>query len=121
MSLYKILIVEDELIFAHEMELWLVEHGYEVSGIVSRGDKAVNSAISLHPDLVLMDIQLKGRMDGINAAIQIKKKEDIPIIFLTGNPDLENSEIKALIQPAAVIIKPVSQWKLLDTLKSVLK
>jgi len=117
---YKILIVEDELIFAHEMKLWLSRRGYMVAGIVTQGEKAINSAVLLHPDLVLMDISLRGKMDGILAASHIKEIEDIPIIFLTGNPNLHDLWEEQSIKPAAVLSKPVSETQLLDTVDGLL-
>jgi len=117
----KILIVEDELIFAHEMELWLKDAGYEIVGITSQGSKALDWAVSFKPDIVIMDVQLKGRIDGIQAALQMKEKIDINVIFLTGNPDLHNTLKQTSLKPVSIITKPVSQYKLLDILKSVKK
>jgi len=119
MKMLKILIVEDELIFAHEMKLWLTDGGYEVVGLTSQGDKAVNMAFSLDPDLIIMDVQLRGNINGVQAALQIREKKEIPVVFLTGNPNLSSTLKRTSLESAAIITKPVSEYKLLDMLNSL--
>ncbi len=82
-----ILIVEDERIVAKEIELTLKNLGYSVSGTESSGEEAVKSAIEKRPDLVLMDIKLRGKMDGTEAARRIYSKAGIPAVFLTAYSD----------------------------------
>ncbi len=77
----RILIVEDELIAAESLSLDLQRLGYEVVGVVSSGEKAIEKTKSLLPDLVLMDIQLRGKIDGITAAQNIYNTAKIPIIY----------------------------------------
>ncbi len=79
----RILIVEDEWIIANDIKDSLVEMGYRVSGIASSADEALAAAASEGPDLVLMDIVLKGDRDGIDAAREIHERFDIPVIYLT--------------------------------------
>ncbi len=79
----KILVVEDEALTALELQKKLVSWGYDVIDIVSSGEKALEKALALKPDLILMDILLKGNMTGIDAAREIKNKMEIPIIYLT--------------------------------------
>lgn len=81
-----ILIVEDEAITALDLEMELEDRGFNVVGIVDTGIDAINEASELRPDIVIMDIQLKGEMDGIEAAEKISGL-DIPIIYLTANGD----------------------------------
>ena len=73
----KILVVEDEALTGMELEKKLVQWGYDVVGIVSSGEDAVEKALELEPDLILMDILLKGYMNGVEAAKIIKKNQEI--------------------------------------------
>jgi two-component system, response regulator PdtaR len=82
-----ILVVEDERITAEDIKSGLECSGYHVIDMVASGKEAIESAGKFHPDLVLMDIKLKGKMDGIEAAGQIKLKYDIPVIYLTAYSD----------------------------------
>ena len=82
-----ILVVEDERITAEDIKSGLECSGYHVVDLVSSGKEAIDKAGKLRPDLVLMDIKLKGKMDGIEAAGQIKLKYDIPVIYLTAYSD----------------------------------
>jgi two-component system, response regulator PdtaR len=83
----KILVVEDERITAEDIKSGLESADYEVLDMISTGEEAIEMAGKLQPDLVLMDIKLKGKMDGIEAAGQIKLKYDIPVIYLTAYSD----------------------------------
>ena len=109
---YKILIVEDEFIEAIGFEKSLKSLGYDVIGIASTGEDALEKVVDLKPDLILMDIVLKCEMDGIEAAAQIKKNFDIPIVYLTAH--LEEIEVKRakLTSPYGYIIKPVNKTDL---------
>lgn len=83
----KILIVEDEMIIAANISLQLTTLGYEVTGIISRGEEALVHIKQNQPDIVLMDIQLKGRLDGVETVKMMQQDFDIPIIYLTANAD----------------------------------
>jgi len=83
----KILVVEDERITAEDIKSGLECAGYNVPALVSSGEDAIEKAGKLKPDLVLMDIKLKGKMDGIEAAEQIKYLYNIPVIYLTAYSD----------------------------------
>ena len=92
----KILIVEDEVIIASDMKKKLEEAGHSVIDIATKGEKAIEIALSLKPDLIFMDIMLSGKMDGIEAAKEIHNSSDIPIIFLTAHSEkqlLERAKI----------------------------
>ena len=86
-KLIRILIVEDDMIIAANLSLQLTKLGYEVIGIVSRGEDAISNANQNKPDIILMDVNLKGTIDGIDAAIAIHLQNEIPIIYLTANND----------------------------------
>ncbi|NAS11961.1 LytR/AlgR family response regulator transcription factor [Poritiphilus flavus] len=112
----KILIVEDEMLIGAKISLQLSNLGYEVTGIVARGKEAIQHIAHERPDMVLLDINLKGDVDGIETAHVIKKEYDIPIIFLTANSDEEHFERAKATQPEAFISKP---FKKLDLERAV--
>ena len=92
----KILVVEDESIIAADIKNKLEDLGYIVSRIVSNGKDAIKSVSELDIDLILMDIVLKGDMDGIEAAGEIKKYMDIPIVYLTAHSDKKTIIVVAI-------------------------
>jgi two-component system cell cycle sensor histidine kinase/response regulator CckA len=102
----KILIVEDERIVALDLESSLESLGYAVAGSVSSGERAVEKVGQTRPDLVLMDITLKGTMDGVQAATQIHERFDIPIIYLTAHADETTLQRAKLTQPFGYLLKP---------------
>jgi PAS domain S-box-containing protein len=102
----KILIVEDETIVALDLKSRLTSMEYEVVGTVAKGEDAVSLALESAPHCVLMDVQLKGDMDGIEAAGRIREELDIPIIFITAYGDKKTIE-RAKVQDAfGYILKP---------------
>ena len=82
-----LLIVDDEAIIATDLEDRLAGNGYDVVGIATSGEKAVRLAGQLRPDLVVMDIVMPGRLDGIQAAAAIRGDYGIPVVFLTAHTD----------------------------------
>lgn len=113
---FKILIVEDEMIIAANISLQLISLGYEVTGIIPRGEEALVHMKQNKPDIVLMDIQLKGELDGIETARLIQQKQDIPIIYLTANADDTNFAKAKDTHPYAFISKP---FKKLDLQRAI--
>jgi len=79
----RILITEDEQIVAEDLKMTLETMGYTVVGIASSGERAIELADGEKPDLILMDIMLAGKMDGIAAAHTIRSRHDIPVIYVT--------------------------------------
>ncbi|NCP61382.1 MAG: response regulator transcription factor [Flavobacteriales bacterium] len=112
----KILIVEDEMIIAANISLQLTSLGYEVTGIIPRGEEALLHLKQNKPDIVLMDIQLKGELDGIETARLMKQKQDISIIYLTANADDTNFAKAKDTHPYAFIPKP---FKKLDLQRAI--
>ncbi|NTW37885.1 MAG: response regulator, partial [Syntrophobacteraceae bacterium] len=102
----RILIVEDESIVAMDIQERLAELGYEVTGVADRGEDALASVESDHPDLVLMDIRLKGEMDGIMAAEEIRERWRIPVIYLTAFSENNTLQRAKVTEPFGYIIKP---------------
>ena len=105
----KILIVEDERIIAQGVGETLKGLGYGISGIASSGAEAIQKAINLSPDLVLMDIVLKGEMDGIEAAEQIRTRLDIPSIFMTAYDDETVLKRAKVTEPYGYLLKPFEE------------
>ena len=112
-----ILIVEDEMIIAESIKSTLKKFGYDVSGIVSFGEDAVEMAREFHPDLVLMDIKLEGKINGIEAADIIFKEFEIPIIFLTSFGDENTVKQASLTEPYGYILKPFEDRMLCATIE----
>ncbi len=101
----KILVVEDERITAEDIKSGLEDAGYNVAALVSSGKDAIIKAGELKPDLVLMDIKLKGKMDGIEAAEKIKLLYDIPVIYLTAYSDEYTVQRAKITEPSGYILK----------------
>jgi two-component system, cell cycle sensor histidine kinase and response regulator CckA len=102
-----ILLVEDEKIVALEIQEALKKLGYQVPLTVSSGEEAILKAKEIHPVLVLMDIMLKKKMDGIEAARRIREEVGTPIVFLTAHGDKETFLRSQLAEPFDFIVKPV--------------
>lgn len=102
----KILIVEDEGLTAMELQRKLKMAGYDVPTFAFSGKEAIKKAEEIKPDLVLMDIFLKGQIDGIDAAEEIKRKLDVPIIYLTAHGDQKTKERAQSTEPFAYLLKP---------------
>jgi diguanylate cyclase (GGDEF)-like protein/PAS domain S-box-containing protein len=112
MSRASILIVEDVNSIALSIRNNLEGNGYEVAGQTDRGMDAIKKAGELHPDLILMDISLNGEMNGIEAAEQIRKLFDIPVIFLTAYTDPSIIELARTAEPYGYILKPFEDREL---------
>lgn len=109
MSKLNVLIVEDESIVAKDIQHSLKKLGYNVVGVCATGEEAVKTAEETNPDVVLMDIMLKGQMNGIEAASQIRENIFVPVIFLTAYAD-ENTLSKAKVsEPYGYILKPFKE------------
>ena len=103
----KILLVEDEAIVAKYLSMELMLEGYDVCSDVSTGEEAIQKALEYDPDLILMDINLIGEMDGIEAANKILNHKQIPIIFMTGYSKMEITDRARKINPIGYFNKPV--------------
>jgi len=115
-----VLIVEDEEIVAADLAGRLEQLGYEVVGTAAKGEEAVESACRLKPQVVLMDIRLKGAMDGIEAAEAILRRHSAPVIYLTAHSDQATLERAKLSQPYGYIIKPFEERELSTTIEMAL-
>lgn len=116
----RILIVEDETIVARDIEYQLSALAYDVVGNVTHGEQAILLAGELHPDLVLMDIQLAGAIDGITAAHAIRTQFALPVVFLSAFDADELLARAKLTEPFGYILKPFSERELHSTLTMAL-
>jgi response regulator RpfG family c-di-GMP phosphodiesterase len=112
MQASRIFIVEDEVIVAHEIAQKLKKMGHDVIGMTATGEQAVEVALREKPDLILMDIKLKGGMDGIEAASKIHAQASIPLIYLTALSDEETLQRAKITEPFAYIQKPITSREL---------
>jgi CheY-like chemotaxis protein len=116
----KILIIEDEAVagmgLCSILELW----GYRTCNHTSTGAEAIEKAGREKPDLVLIDIRLKGSMTGIEAATEIRTRFGIPVVFITGYSDEATREKARAAEPVAFLTKPLDYRKLKSILNSVL-
>ncbi len=120
MTKARILIVEDEQIVAMDIQNTLESNGFIVAGQTDNGEDAILRTMELKPDLILMDINLKGELDGIESAIQIRAQFDLPVIFLTayGNPTIV--ERARLAEPFGYIFKPFEERELISNIQMAL-
>ena len=116
----KILIVEDEAIIAMEIESQLQSLGYEITSIVDTSEKAIKKAKEDKPDIILMDIRIKGEMDGIDTAEAIRSQFGIPVIFSTAYLDEERIERAKITMPFGYMLKPIQERDLRVTIEMAL-
>src|SRR5450830_1257179 len=116
----RVLVVEDELIVARDIEQQLLDLGYACVGCVNTGELAVAHAEQLKPDLVLMDIQLAGAINGIAAAQQIRSQFALPVVFLTAFAADDVLARAKLTEPFGYILKPFSERELRTVLSMAL-
>ena len=107
-----ILIVEDEEVIALDMRMSLESIGYRVVDIVDTGKAAVERSAALKPDLVLMDIRIRGEQDGIDVAARLREHMDVPVIFVTAFSDEATLERAKRVSPYGYIVKPFHEREL---------
>lgn len=115
----RILVVEDEQIVAADLSAKLKRLGYEVAGIASSGEDAIALAEKLRPQLVLMDVRLRGHMDGTEAARHIQRSTGAPIIFITAYAEIFLRDPSLMNPPGLCISKPFSMGQLRAVLDTV--
>lgn len=117
----KVLIVEDEVIVAMDIAKYVKSIGLEVVGMAADGEKAYHLATTLHPDVVLMDINIKGDKDGIEIAQQIREELPVSLIYITAYIDDETIARAVTTNPAAYLAKPFHKQELNATLQIATK
>lgn len=113
----KILIVEDEKVVAMDIKRRLENLGYNVTDLISSGERSLESIAENPPDLVLMDIKLEGKMDGVETAHLIRKHFNVPVIYLTAYYDEEILERAQKTEPFSYILKPFHDQELYASIK----
>lgn len=116
----RILVVEDEVIVAKQIEKKLLRIGYGVAGKATTGPAAIKLATNEFPDLVLMDIKLEGKMDGIEAATRVRSELDIPVVYLTAHSDDKTLKRVMKTEPLGYLLKPFEENELRSTIEIAL-
>ncbi len=117
----EVLVVEDDMIVGAHISMVLAEAGYGVLGLIPTGEAALEQIKTYAPDLVLMDVNLKGKLDGVETATQIYQHYQVPVIFLTANSDSATFERAKAAFPYAFINKPFKPVALLRAIELVVQ
>ena len=120
MTSARILVVEDEAIVALDLRKRLSSLGYEIIDVTARGENAVEIARKHRPDLTLMDIRLRGEMDGIKAADIIRTELNLPVVYLTAHADDATVARARLTEPFGYILKPFDERELRTVIEMAL-
>lgn len=116
----RILVVEDEGIVAEDIQYRLEHLGYAVPAVASSGEEAMEKAAETRPDIVLMDIVLKGNMDGVEAARQMRDRFNIPVVYLTAYSDDKTFQRAKVTGPLGYVLKPFEERELQTTIEMAL-
>lgn len=116
----KILLIEDEVIVGSDIKQVLEYRGYIVSDVIPTGEKALKEIENFKPDLALLDIKLAGEIDGIETADKIRKKHDVPIVYLTALGDEKTFQRARQTEPFGYIYKPAEEKDLVATVETAL-
>ncbi len=120
MKKFRVLIVEDEAIIALDLRRTLEELGCAPLPVAATAEQAVEAARAADPDMILMDVVLKGERSGIDAALEIRTFCEKPIVFLTGNSHSLSEEIIRETGARGVFAKPTTEWQIRKMLKAAL-
>ncbi len=121
MTKTKIMVVEDEGIIATDIKMALQSAGYHVCAVVSTGEKAITLAETEKPELIIMDVKLAGKLDGIEAGNEIRSRFNIPFIYLTAHSDAPLLDKMCKNRPFIYFKKPFNEMDLLSTIESIVK
>jgi DNA-binding NtrC family response regulator len=121
MAAVRILIVEDERIIGFDLRRRLARMGYTVVAITASGEEAIAYAEQLRPDVVLIDVRLRGPIDGVEAAQQIWTQHQIPVVFMSGDTTVETLERVWRTVPAGYLSKPFFEDQLRAALERTLE
>jgi PAS domain S-box-containing protein len=117
---HSVLIVEDERIVAKDLEQTLAELGYDAAGIATSAEDAIAHASKLCPDLVLMDIRIRGEHDGVETAELLRGRFDVPVVYLTAHADGATLERAKRTEPYGYLLKPVKSAELRSSIEVAL-
>jgi PAS domain S-box-containing protein len=116
----RILVVEDESLLAEDIRERLKQLGYEAAPAAHSGEEALSSVAAAQPDLVLMDIRLKGKMDGIETARILRDRFNLPVVYLTGEADPETLDRAKATEPLGYLLKPIEEKRLFSAVEIAL-
>ncbi|HKS38576.1 MAG TPA: PAS domain S-box protein [Verrucomicrobiae bacterium] len=116
----RILVVEDESLIAEDIEERLINAGYEVAAVAQSGEDALQKAAGTRLDLVLMDIRLRGGMDGVETARLLRERHNLPVIYLTGEADGTTLLRAKVTEPLGYLLKPIDEKRLYSTIEIAL-
>ncbi len=108
----RVMIVEDDNLVALELKGRLEAMGYQVAAAATSAPEAVDTAATVKPDVVLLDIRLGEGLDGIDAAVAIKGRFGVPVVFVTAHSDRETLARAGLVEPAWYVLKPIRDYDL---------
>lgn len=108
MAAKRILVIEDEQIVARDLQNLLRRLGHVAIGTAANGEDAVRIAAETLPDLILMDVQLDGMMDGVQASFEITRRQPVPIVYITAFPGTFLCEPSKMVSPFLCVAKPFS-------------
>ena len=113
----RILLAEDDAIAARHLNHSLLRMGYHITGVVQTGEEVIKNVAENLPDIILMDITLGGKIDGICAVQKVHAQHDIPVIYITANSDNEVFERAKHTDPYAYLIKPFEIYQLQNAIE----
>jgi len=116
----RVLVVEDEPIIGLQLQESIQAMGYEVPAVIDSGDEVLGAVLRYKPDLILMDINLRSFIDGLDAAKRVKLVCAVPVIFLTADPSKASQDRAASSSPLAYLVKPVSDKVLRENIERAL-
>jgi diguanylate cyclase (GGDEF)-like protein len=116
-----VLLVEDEAIIALDLEESLLRNGYRLAGHATSGEEAITLAAERAPDIVIMDVDLPGRIDGVEAARQIRKRKPVPVVFLTGLSDSSTFKRAIETEPFGYLAKPFREVELRSAIEVAIR
>ncbi len=117
----RILVVEDEALIAMDLEVRLMRLGYDVVGTADNYEEAIGVAVGTEPDLVLMDIRIRGARDGIDTATALRDISDVPVVFLTSHSDDATIAATERASPYGYVLKPFDERTLVATVETALQ
>jgi len=116
----RVLIVDDEFIIASSLSLQIEEMGLEVCGTAATAQEAIELAVTCRPDVVLMDVRLRGSEDGVDAALAIHSQVGAKVIFITGSREPATMARIQEDHPAGVLFKPIYGQQLRTAVEAAL-
>lgn len=116
----RVFIVDDDFLIVEYLRDTVEDLGLEVTGTAATADDAVDRCLNQPPDVILMDVRLRGAADGVDAAQRIHARIGVPVVFITGSREPSTQERISQDCPRAVLIKPITAAQLQATLREVL-